>query len=204
MASASVRRSWRTHLYIVAIAAFAQVPSPGQPARELLNGERIAAAFGSYGVEVLEQDEQVRVSNLFSGVREERTTRTFAIVRYASPTDSAIAAEHAAIVAGASIGATFAAGGWEVRKSHLSYDEHPATPKIAGLMRIAAGTPLAEHVYVLDVAKDGRSIEYAALVEIHHPDYLDRTDLAEIYGAVDESRKELAAKLRTTAAERAR
>ena len=39
-------------------------------------------------------------------------------------------------------------------------------------MRIAAGTPLAEHVYVLDVVKDGRAIEYATLVEIHHPDYL--------------------------------
>ncbi len=204
MASVSMRRSWRTHLYIVAIAALASAPSPGQPARELLNSERIAAAFGSYGVEVLEEDEQVRVSNLFSGAADERTTRTFAIVRYASPTDPAVLAEHAAIVAGGSIGAVFAARGWEVRKSHLSYGERPATPKVAALMRIDAGTPLAEHVYVLDVVKDGRAIEYAALVELHHPDYLDRDSLAQIYGAVDETRKELAAKLRTTAAERVR
>jgi hypothetical protein len=204
MASVPKRGSWRTHLYIVAIAALASAPLQGQLPRELLNSERIAAAFGSYGVEVLEEDEQVRVSNLFSGAADERTTRTFAIVRYASPTDPAVAGEHAAIVAGGSIGAVFAARGWEVRKSHLSYGERPATPKVASLMRIAAGTPVAEHVYVLDVVKDGRRVEYAALVEIHHPDYLDRSDLAEIYGAVDDSRKQLAAQLGATAAERTR
>jgi hypothetical protein len=204
MASVSMRGFWRTHLYIVAIAALASGPSPGQPGRELLNSERITAAFGSYGVEVLEEDEQVRVSNLFSGAPDERTTRTFAIVRYALPTDPAVAGEHAAIVAGGSIGAVFAARGWEVRKSHLSYGERPATPKVASLMRIAAGTPVAEHVYVLDVVKDGRRVEYAALMEIHHPDYLDRSDLAEIYGAVDDSRKQLAAQLGATAAERTR
>jgi hypothetical protein len=204
MVSVPKLRLWRTHLYIVVTAALASAPLQGQPARELLNSERIAAAFGSYGVEVLEEDDQVRVSSLFSGAAAERTTRTFAIVRYTSPTDPAVAAEHAAIAAGGSIGAVFAAHGWEVRKSHLSYGERPATPKVAALMRIAAGTPLAEHVYVLDVVKDGSRVEYAALVEIHHPDYLDRDSLVQIYGAVDESRKELAAQLRATAAERAR
>jgi hypothetical protein len=204
MTTGPMRRPWRTHLYIVAIAVLVQAPSPGQPARELLNSERIAAAFGSYGVEVLEQDGQVRVSNLFSGTPESRTCRTLAIVRYAAPMDPAVGAEHAAIVAGGSIGATFAAQGWEVRKAHLSYSERPATAKLAALMRIAAGTPLAEHVYVLDVVKDGRAIEYAALVEIHHPDYLRLGDLAKIYGALDEGRRELVAQLRATATDRTR
>jgi hypothetical protein len=204
MTTGPMRRPWRTHLYIVAIAVLVQAPSPGQPARELLNSERIAAAFGSYGVEVLEQDGQVRVSNLFSGTPESRTCRTLAIVRYAVPMDPAVGVEHAAIVAGGSIGATFAAQGWEVRKTHLSYAERPATAKLAALMRIAAGTPLAEHVYVLDVVKDGRAIEYAALVEIHHPDYLDLGDLVKIYGAVDRGRTELVAQLRAMAAERTR
>jgi hypothetical protein len=207
MDSGPTRRSWRTHLYIVAIALLVQGPSPGQPsqpARELLNSERIAAAFGSYGVEVLEQDAEVRVSNLFSTAGEENTCRTFAIVRYASPVDPAVSAEHAAIVAGGSIGAVFAARGWDVRKSHLSYSERPATPKLAALMRIAAGVPLAEHVYVLDAVKDGRAIEYAALVEIHHPEYLSLDDLAKIYGAVNDNRTELVSQLRATAADRAR
>jgi hypothetical protein len=204
MATEPTRHFWRTHLYIVAIALLVHSSSAGQPTRELLNSDRIAAAFGSYGVEVLEQDAEVRVSNLFSIAAEGKICRTFAIVRYASLLDPAVSAEHAEIVAGGSIGAVFAARGWEVRKSHLSYSERPATPKLASLMRIAAGTPLAEHAYVLDVIKDGRSVEYAALVEIHHPDYLTQDDIVNIYGAVDESRTELAAKLRATATDRSR
>ena len=71
-----------THLFIAAIALVAQLHASAQaPVRELLNSERIAATFGSYGVEVLEQNGAVRVSNLFSGEGEERVTRTFAVVR---------------------------------------------------------------------------------------------------------------------------
>ena len=206
MVTGRMRGLWRTHLYIVAIAALVQAAAQGQPApaRELLNSERIAASFGSYGVEVLGQDAEVRVSNLYSGSAADPTCRTLAVVRYAAPMDPAVGAEHAAIVAGGSIGATFAAQGWEVRKTHLSYAERPATAKLAALMRIAAGTPLAEHVYVLDVVKGGRAIEYAALVEIHHPDYLDVGELEKIYGAVDESRREVVVQMRATADERAR
>jgi hypothetical protein len=195
---------WRTHLYIAAITLLTQAPALGQPPpREVLNSERIAAAFGSYGIEVLEQDAAVRVSNLFSVSAGERTCRTFAIVGYLSRIDPAVSAEHAAIVAGGSIGAVFAAQGWEVRKTHLSYAERPATERLASLMRVEPGTPLAEHVYVLDVVKGGRTIEYAALVETHHPDYLEVGDLAKIYGPEDGGRSELVNTLRATAAERA-
>jgi hypothetical protein len=197
--------SWWTHLYIAAIALALAGQTPGQPAgRELLNSERIAAAFGSYGVEVLEQDEEVRVSNLFSGAGQDKTCRTFAVVRYPPHLDGAISAEHAEIVAGGSIGAVFAAHGWQVRKTHLSYAERPASARLAQLMRVAVGTTLAEHIYVLDVVKDGRAIEYAVLAEIHHPDYLAVGDLARIYGPVDDGRKELVAQLRATVAERTR
>src|SRR5688572_20086715 len=203
------RRSWwGTHLYIVAIALLVQAPSLGQPpARELLNSERIAANFGTYGIEVLEQDENVRVSNLYSFPRAgDRTCRTFAVVQYAPSIDPAIRAEHAAIVAGGSMGAVFAAGGWEVRKRHLSYAERAATPKLASLMRIAVDTPLAEHVYGLDVVKGRRAIEYAAIVEIHHPSYLRLADLTKIYGPVDgeQSRAVSVSALRALAGQRAR
>jgi hypothetical protein len=205
---------WRTPLLIGALALAPQLPAPAQaparasieaPARELLNSERIAASFGSYGVEVLEQNAAVRVSNLFSGTGSEKTCRTFAVVQYASPTHPELRQEHAAIVAGGSLGADFAARGWEVRKTHLYYGEGAASPKLAALMRVPAGATLAEHAYVLDVVKTGRAIEYAALVEIHHPDYLGLTDLAEIYGEVASvPRRELLSKLLATAAERAR
>ena len=200
------RTSWCTHLYIVAVTLLIQAPpSLGQaPGRELLNSERNEAALSSYGVEVHEHDDRVRVSNLFSLSAGERTCRTFAVVRYAPGMDPMVSSEHAAIVAGGSIGAVFSAHGWEVRKTHLSYSQRAASARLASLMRIAVGTPLAEHVYALDVAKDGRVLEYAALVEIHHPDYLDTKELAEIYGAVDEGRRQLVAEMRATADGRTR
>ena len=179
---------WGTHLYIVATALVAAAPLLAQPpGRELLNSERIAAEFGSYGVEVLEQDGQVRVSNLYSGTGDEKTCRTFAVVRFALHMDEAVSAEHAAIVAGGSIGAVFVAAGWEVRKTHLRYSETWAPPRLASLMRVAPRTPLATDIYAFDVVKDGHVVEYATLVEIHHPDYLKNEDLPAIYGPAYEA-----------------
>ena len=206
--SSPPRRPWRTHLYIGAIAIALAGPAPGQPAgRELLNSERIQANFGTYAIEVLEQDQNVRVSNLYSFPRAgDRTCRTFAVVQYAPSMDPAIRAEHAAILAGDSIGAVFAASGWEVRKRHSSYAEIPATAKLAALMRISADTPLAEHVYALDVVKGGRTIEYASVVEIHHPSYLRLADLVKIYGPVgaEQSQAVSVSAMRALAAQRAR
>src|SRR5262245_52025727 len=72
-----------THLYIVAVALGLPALLQAQPAgRELLNSERIAAKFGSYGIEVLEQTDGTRVSNLYSGTGAEKICRTFAAVRY--------------------------------------------------------------------------------------------------------------------------
>jgi hypothetical protein len=180
----AARPSWRTHLYIVALALVSQAAF-GQAGRELLNSERIAAAFGSYGIEVLEQDDAVRVSNLYSTAGGEQTCRTFAVVRY-ERIGPELREEHAAIVAGGSIGAVFAANGWEVRKTHLRYGRLAATPRLSGLMRIQAGAPLSMHVYALDVARAGRTYEYALLAEIHHPAYLRNEDLRAIYGPADE------------------
>jgi len=160
--------------------------------RQLLNSERIAARFGNYGIEVLAGDSRERVSNLYSEANGERTCRTFAVVRYPAAIDSAVAAEHDEIVRGGSIGAVFAAHGWQVRKTNLRYFEIDAPARVAGLMRVAPGTRLAAHAYELDVVKDGRSLEYALLVEIHHPDYLKRDDLLAIYGAADASGHEAA------------
>jgi hypothetical protein len=153
--------------------------------RELLNSERIAAKFGSYGIEILEAAETLRVSNLFSIEGGQRTCRTFAIVMYPAAIDSAVAAEHATVLGGGSIGAVFAAGGWQVRKTHLHYGEREATAAIAQHMGVPKGTALAEHAYVLEVQKGGLVIEYASLLEIHHPAYLSVTELPAIYGEIE-------------------
>jgi hypothetical protein len=197
-------RGWAGWLALV-LATIVATPALAQQPRELLNSERIAAKFGSYGLEVLSQDDRLRVSNLFSTDAGGRTCRTFALVRYPPAIDPALAAPHAEIVAGGSIGAVFAAQGWEVRKTHLHYGDTEASARLTKLMSVEPGTPLAEHIYVLDVVKDGRVLEYAALVEIHHPDYLQRSDLEDIYGAPDTaSRRELVAELIATAAVRSR
>lgn len=203
-ARGAARRLAVTHLYIAAMALAWTVAVAGQPARELLNSERIEAAFGSYGVEVLEQGGGVRVSSLYSTAAGERICRTFAVVRYAPVMDGAVQAEHEAILAGGSIGAVFAAAGWTVRKTHLDYGERVASSRLAALMKIDRGTPLAEHVYALDVEKDGRIVEYAALVEIHHPEYLSVAELEKIYGPVDGSRADVVAALRAIADQRTR
>ena len=67
---------------------------------------------------------------------------------------------------------------------------HP--PRVATLMRVAPGTPLAAHAYALDVAREGQSFAYALLVEIHHPDYLGRDDLEAIYGPADSAGRDAA------------
>ncbi len=155
-------------------AAQAERASAPSQRRELLNSERIAQRFGSYGIEVLENDGRVRVSNLYSMEQGGRICRTFAVVKYPDSIDPALAAEHDEIANGGSIGAVFAAHGWRVGKTNLRFLEVDASPRVAELMHVAAGTRLAAHAYVLDVSRGGRSIEYALLVEIHHPDYLQR------------------------------
>jgi hypothetical protein len=183
--------------------------SSAAPARELLNSERIEQAFGSYGVEVLDSNARVRVSNLYSEDAErpaDRTCRTFAVVRYPDTVDAAFAAEHAEILRGASIGAVFAANGWRVLKTHLAMEEAPASRRVAELMRVGVGTPLALHAYLLEIAKDGSTFRYAALVEIHHPDYLSLADVERIYGRPSAAGREplLAELLDTARAELAR
>jgi hypothetical protein len=178
-------------LAVVAGVAACQGALSQDGARELLNSERIAAAFGSYGVEVLETSPTIRVSSLYTTERAARTCRTFAVVLYPASVDPEVAEEHASIVAGGSIGAVFAANGWTVRKTHLRYGARAASDRLAALMRIAPGSPLAEHAYVLDVVRDSRVIQYAALVEIHHPAYLEAANLIGIYGPTASDRPEL-------------
>lgn len=174
----------------VAAHSYAQASVAPAVTRELLNSERIAQRFGSYGIEVIESDGRVRVSNLFSEREGTRTCRTVAVVRYSDRVDPALRAEHDEIVRGGSIGAVFAAHGWTVGKTHLRFFNIGASARIAALMHVNEGTPLAADAYALDVSKGGRTIEYALLVEIHHPDYLALADLRAIYGEADATGRE--------------
>lgn len=151
-------------------------------ARELLNSERIERTFGSYGIEVLESSARLRVSSLYSGQGESRVCRTFAVVRYPEPVDPRIAAEHALILGGASIGSTFTGRGWAVVKTHSYFGEINASARLKKLMGGIDELRLAVDVYALDVVKSGVRLRYATIAEVHHPDYLRLADLVRIYG----------------------
>lgn len=149
-----------------------------------LNSERIEMRFGSYGLEVLEDGPDVRVSKLFSGAGNDKITRTFAVVTYPARVAPELAAEHRAILVGGSIGAVFAAAGWTVHKHNRYIGELAASPALRALMRREDARMLATHVYLLEVERGGRRFDYAVITEIHHPDYLSAGEIAAIYGRV--------------------
>ncbi len=151
---------------------------------ERLNSERIAERFGTYGIEVLSSEPGIRRSNLYSSEDGVQTCRTYAVVRFVDEPDAVIDAEHAQILAGQSIGAIFKASGWTIVKetqhigtAALDDAAHP----VAALMRLDRSADVAMHVYRLLLEKGQQAIDYATLIEMHHPDYLGRSDLLALF-----------------------
>ena len=165
----------------------AQAPSTTPPevvSRPLLNSERIAQEFGSYGIAILESDDSVRVSNLYSLHGQTKICRTYAVVHYLYDIDAEVSAEHSAILSGQSIGAVFTRRGWAIEKVNRYFGELPASGKVADLMGGIVLQPLAAHIYDLVVSREGISLTYATIAEIHHPDYLSIMELRGLYGEV--------------------
>lgn len=161
----------------------------------LLNSERIEKRFGSYSVDVLASDAGLRRSSLFSMTDGKRVCRTYAVAQFADPLGEHCGDAHAKVLAGNSIGAIFRSQGWNVHKQTLhigSLELPPGNHVIPRLMHIDTPCKLALHVYQLLLAKDSQVLEYATILEIHHPDYLSESDLYELYeydivGALPES-----------------
>ncbi len=169
----------RVPLSVLAAALSACVVEP-----ELLNSERIESEFGSYGIDVLGFTDGVRQSSLYSGSGEDKICRTYAVVRFDDVPGSVIGTEHERILAGGSIGATFKENGWQVYKETRyvgSLVIPDSAETIPGLMRMATGSELAMHVYRLLLLKESQTLEYATIVEVHHPEYLDRDALERLY-----------------------
>ena len=152
---------------------------------ESLNSERIEDRFGSYGIEVLSHEAGIRRSSLYSVDGETRICRTYAVVRFVDESTPRVAEAHAEILAGQSIGATFKSTGWQIGKVTLHVGSlTPGGPDHAlnSLMRIDGSTELAVHAYQLVLEKDAQTIDYATIVETHHPDYMSRQELEDLYG----------------------
>ncbi len=167
-----------------ALSACAQQP-------ELLNSERIENQFGNYQIVVLGQDAGVRRSSLYSVRDGVDTCRTYAVVQFADADVAAIEEAHQGVLAGQSIGTTFKDSGWSIRKDTLHIGKLAMTDsqhQIGQLMRLDHGIDLAVHIYRMTIEKSDLSIQYATIVEIHHPDYMTEAALLELY-AVDQEQQ---------------
>jgi hypothetical protein len=152
-----------------------------------LNSDLIEARFGSFGVEVISEDERRRVSSLYSLTNDVRVTRTWAVVEYLGRPGAAIAREHAEIVAGGSIGKTFGDAGWSIRKQNLYVGElelPPAYSEIGEHMQVDLPANVVVHQYLFIVSRDDRSYNYARITEVHHPAFLSADEIERQYGEV--------------------
>jgi hypothetical protein len=121
----------------------------------MLNSERIRDEFGSYGIDVLDQNDQVRVSNLYSLDGGKKITRTLAVVMYPLEIPPVILAEHEVIEQGGSMGEVFKRNGWQVQKESIYLGEIPASAdydEIYALMGDIQPANLAVHLYELTVS----------------------------------------------------
>lgn len=144
-----------------------------------LNSDRIRQQFGNYGIEVLQQDAQLRVTNLYSTGPEGRICRTLAVVRFNLPVATELAAAHDEILAGGSIGTVLSRNGWRVVKRRLALHEIKvgAESRAATLMQLSGSRSLAADVYELTAERDAATLSYASIAEIHHPDFMNISSL---------------------------
>jgi len=150
----------------------------------LLNSKRIEQRFGSYGIEVLASEAGLRRSGLLSYDGDTATCRTYAVVQFAEQLDERFNKAHSRVLAGDSIGATFRDDGWDIRKHtlYIGTVRLPGTATEVGrLMRLTGAHDLALHVYQLVIARDDIELEYATILEAHHPEYLVENDLLDTF-----------------------
>ncbi len=156
-----------------------------------MNSQRILQKFGSYGVDILLADDELRVSSLYSKAEGKHVTRTLAMVSFSTQMWDPFKKMHEQILNGASIGATFQASGWKIDKELLGvellrYD--PAFSQLYKWMTLSRAFDLPVHTYVFRARKDKHEwMSYATIAEIHSPTYLTAQELTQV---ADEISKE--------------
>lgn len=150
----------------------------------VLNSERIEQRFGSYGIDVLASEAGLRRSSLFSYEGDHTTCRTYAVVQFAEDADTGWNDAHSRVLAGDSIGETFKEGGWDIRKNTLYIGTirlPESRTEVGDLMRLSGAHDLALHIYQLVLVRGAKELEYAMILEAHHPEYLTVNDLLGIF-----------------------
>ncbi|NER15086.1 hypothetical protein GWK08_16650 [Leptobacterium flavescens] len=157
--------------------------SPG-----LLNSERIKMKFGSYGIKVLNNNAEIRVSDLYSTEGDKKTTRTFAVVHYPKAVDSVFLKEHTKILQGQSIGAVFKQQQWKIKKKSIYVGKISPSNEFSEVYKLMGGiapSELAIYIYGFHIAKNNEEYQYAVISEVYHPDYLSLKDLKQIIKDAD-------------------
>jgi len=152
---------------------------------DLANSDRIRLKFGNYGIDIVENDLRIRVSNLFSTDAGVKTNRTFAVVMYPAVIEAAFKKEHEAIIGGQSIGIVFKENGWSIEKHHHYFGELDPSSDYSAIHSVFGDIGTIKpviHVYSLNIKKDKSEFHYASITEVHHPGYIDMEELQAIYG----------------------
>jgi hypothetical protein len=156
----------------------------------MLNSERIEQRFGSFGIAVIASDGSKRIANLYSLEGGRPVCRTWATVQFPDDIDARVASEHSLVLDGQPMGAVFKAHGWRISKRNLRIGSRRfdrSDDRMVRSMQIHESATVAYHSYVFSVSKGTTALDYAVITETHHPDYLSRSDLEEIYGEVAET-----------------
>ncbi|WP_454782608.1 hypothetical protein [Legionella sp. WA2022007384] len=143
----------------------------------LLNSQRIKLIFGNYGVELMFQEDSVRISNLNSN----GVMRTCAIVHFSLPVPPWLQDTHKKIYKGSTIGQTIKDDGFELTKED-TYFGVIELPKIAQEKMKTDEESAAVNIYQLAVKnpKTSESSIYCSITEIHSPLYLTLGDLQQL------------------------
>ncbi|MFJ1268630.1 hypothetical protein ACD661_08705 [Legionella lytica] len=151
-----------------------------QKLQGLLNSKRIYLLFGHYDVEVLFQEEGLRVTNLHShGVM-----RTCALVHFSSLIPDWLQDTHHKIYQGASIGQTIKEDHFDLTKKD-SFLGVTDLPEFARLKMDTEENKAAVHIYQLMVShpETAETVMYCTITEVHSPQYLTFGDLLHLSSA---------------------
>lgn len=151
--------------------------------RGKLTSDRIKEKFGSFGVEVVLQDEQsgIRLSNLYSDDNNKKITRTLALVTFDLAMDPRLKKAHLAILKGGSIGSTLMQHGFKVQKDIIYKGEVDRLPARVRVMMKTDQEKAAALMYHL-IAKIGNSaIFYCTITEIYSPQFLTKSELEHLF-----------------------
>lgn len=146
--------------------------------KNLLNSERIKATFGNYGIHVLLQNAQLRISSLHVN----KTVKTYAVVNYAEEIPFWLEPTHQAIHQGASIGET-------IKKSFNIDKEGLYLGEIDHLHLNLPKQRAAVYIYKLLVQEPNSNnwLSYCTITEIYCPSYLNLDDLKILYPTTKDS-----------------